>query len=203
MQPRIKGKKLSLMLLAGVLSCLVSTGCEDGGKKFRATLRGAAQDVGRKSVRPSASKDTDYGTQVESASSETAADNSDQQTDSAARLAPPNKFALSSCPEGAHLAGNAPPLGIAQWCERNNDAGKPRRHGPYQRWHNSGALKVRSQYIDGQQHGEEIEFYLSGSIKERAHYYQGELHGVYEKFDKHGNPTVPNNLPPRRKKRHL
>lgn len=53
------------------------------------------------------------------------------------------------CPFGAELAGDHPPKGTAEWCQRKNDRGDYVRYGPFRVWTQDGRL-FDSGYYDGE-----------------------------------------------------
>lgn len=76
---------------------------------------------------------------------------------------------ISSCPEGASLAGAAPPGGTALWCQLASGA----KHGAYVRWFATGQRAETGEYMNGKRNGRWVEFYQDGSERERTQWRRG------------------------------
>ncbi len=86
------------------------------------------------------------------------------------------------CPFGAPR-GDAPPLGLVQWCERNGAM-----HGPFAAWYPSGAPKARGEYAYGQRTGTWTFWYDSGKPKARGAFRGGQRDGTWTYY--HDSGTV-------------
>jgi hypothetical protein len=82
---------------------------------------------------------------------------------------PPQEGPISSCPEGASLAGAAPPAGSALWCQLPSGS----RHGHYLRWYPSGKRAEEGEFLNGKKNGRWTEFYEDGSERERTLWRRG------------------------------
>jgi hypothetical protein len=82
---------------------------------------------------------------------------------------PPLDGPISSCPEGASLAGAVPPAGTALWCQLPSGA----RHGRYLRFFSSGKPAEEGEFLNGKKNGRWTEFYEDGSPRERTLWRRG------------------------------
>jgi hypothetical protein len=82
---------------------------------------------------------------------------------------PPLDGPISSCPEGASLAGAPPPSGTALWCQLPSGA----RHGRYLRFFSSGKRAEEGEFLNGKKNGRWTEFYEDGSPRERTLWRRG------------------------------
>jgi hypothetical protein len=76
---------------------------------------------------------------------------------------------ISSCPEGATLAGAAPPAGTALYCQLASGA----KHGKYLRWFGNGQRAEAGEYMNGKKNGRWVEFYEDGSEREKTQWRRG------------------------------
>jgi antitoxin component YwqK of YwqJK toxin-antitoxin module len=87
-----------------------------------------------------------------------------------------------ACPPGTSHAGEPPPEGSEEWCERADPAGKPRRHGPARAYYDGGAVRTESTWRDGQLHGPFTEYHRDGKPAARGAYRDGEKDGPWVVF---------------------
>ena len=107
------------------------------------------------------------------------------------------------CPPGTTHAGEPPPYGNSEWCERPGPDGKPRRHGPardyldldlvhvestwrdgfldgpWMQYHRDGKKAAEGRYRDGERDGPWTFWYASGKVEEEATYEMGRRHGRF------------------------
>jgi len=76
---------------------------------------------------------------------------------------------ISSCPEGASLAGAAPPGGTALWCQLASGT----KHGAFVRWFATGQRAETGEYMNGKRNGRWVEYYQDGSERERTQWRRG------------------------------
>jgi serine/threonine protein kinase len=76
---------------------------------------------------------------------------------------------ISSCPEGASLAGKAPPAGNALWCQLPSGV----KHGKYLRWYANGKRAEIGEFVNGKKNGRWLEFYEDGSEREKTEWRRG------------------------------
>jgi hypothetical protein len=82
----------------------------------------------------------------------------------------PSIVAITACPEGATLTGEAPPKGLRQRCQRT----ETERHGASREWYEDGRERSYSEWWAGTKHGRFTLWYKSGRVRsEGAH-----RHGV-------------------------
>jgi MORN repeat variant len=62
------------------------------------------------------------------------------------------------CPEGATVAGAAPPAGTLQRCELSGGV----RHGPSRAWYDDGRLRYETEWWQGVKHGKFTFWYPNG-----------------------------------------
>ena len=93
------------------------------------------------------------------------------------------------CPQGTTRAGEPPPSGNAEWCERPGPDGKPRRHGPARDYYDGEALLVHvaSTWKDGQLEGPWVEFHRDGTKAVEGRYRDGEKDGPWTYWYEGGN----------------
>jgi len=91
-----------------------------------------------------------------------------------------------ACPPGAVRAGKPPPDGFEEWCERPDDAGRPRRDGPARAWYDSGALRTESAWKDGKLHGPFVEYHRDGKRARQGSWRDGEQDGAWVYFYEDG-----------------
>jgi antitoxin component YwqK of YwqJK toxin-antitoxin module len=83
------------------------------------------------------------------------------------------------CPPGTSRAGDPPPAGNAEWCERPGPDGKPRRHGPGREYYELDLVRVEASWADGQLHGPWIELHRDGTRAVVGQYRDGEKDGAW------------------------
>lgn len=76
---------------------------------------------------------------------------------------------ISSCPEGASLAGAEPPAGTSLYCQLASGA----KHGKYLRWYANGQRAETGEYMNGKKNGRWVEFYEDGSEREKTQWRRG------------------------------
>lgn len=86
-----------------------------------------------------------------------------------APAAPASDGPISRCPEGASLAGKAPPAGNALWCQLPSGV----KHGKYLRWYANGKRAEIGEYVNGRKNGRWLEFYEDGSEREKTEWRRG------------------------------
>lgn len=81
--------------------------------------------------------------------------------------------APAACPEGTRPFGGAPPLALEAGCEMDGPEGAPLRHGPYQRWHASGALAEEGTFDLGSRSGAWSMHHPDGQLAAQGEYDDG------------------------------
>ena len=81
------------------------------------------------------------------------------------------------CPPGTTRAGDPPPAGNAEWCERPGPDGKPRRHGPSREYYEVDLVRVEATWADGRLHGSWVELHRDGTRAVEGQYREGEKDG--------------------------
>jgi serine/threonine-protein kinase len=76
---------------------------------------------------------------------------------------------IASCPEGASLAGAAPPAGTSLWCQIPSGV----KHGKYLRWYANGVRAETGDFVNGKKNGRWLEFYADGSEREKTEWRRG------------------------------
>jgi hypothetical protein len=76
---------------------------------------------------------------------------------------------IESCPEGASIAGAAPPKGLQLWCELPGGV----RHGKYMRWYPNGKQAEIGEFRQGKKNGRWIEYYEAGGERDRTEWRRG------------------------------
>ncbi len=82
-----------------------------------------------------------------------------------------------ACPAGTTHAGEAPPAGLEEWCERPDAAGRPRRHGPSLAWYDDGGLRQEAHWRDGQLPGAWVVYHRGRRKAEEGAWDAGEREG--------------------------
>lgn len=74
--------------------------------------------------------------------------------------------AITACPKGAMLEGDAPPVGLRQRCQKDEST----RHGASREWWKGGRERAFSEWWEGEKHGRFALWFESGKLKaEGAH----------------------------------
>ena len=89
------------------------------------------------------------------------------------------------CPEGTRDAGARPPGGSHWWCETQL-ASTWVRHGPTRKWYDHGELESEGSYENGQEQGTWSRYWQTGGVKVRADFRDGQQHGWMRAWDKFG-----------------
>jgi hypothetical protein len=72
--------------------------------------------------------------------------------------------AVTACPKGAMLEGEAPPKGLRQRCQKDETT----RHGISRDWWKSGRERTYSEWWEGERHGRFLLWYESGKLKSES-----------------------------------
>jgi len=84
------------------------------------------------------------------------------------------------CPPGTVRAGEPPPAGHGEWCERPGPDGRPRRHGPAVDYYPGTPLvHVASTWSDGRLDGAWVQYHRDGRKAAEGRYREGERDGEW------------------------
>lgn len=96
----------------------------------------------------------------------------------------------AECPEGAEIAGSAPPSGGERYCRKLLPDGRVVRHGWYTAWYRNGGKAVEGEYRDGERTGQWLRFWEDGRRFEDLSYRGGKLEGPYLSWHRSGKPSA-------------
>jgi hypothetical protein len=86
------------------------------------------------------------------------------------------------CPEGASVAGAAPPAGFLQRCELLGGV----RHGKSRAWYDNGRLRYETEWWQGVKHGTFTFWYASGQKRAEGQDRHGVADGKWTSWNEDG-----------------
>jgi hypothetical protein len=90
--------------------------------------------------------------------------------------------ALTVCPEGATLEGEAPPAGLRQRCQK----GEATRHGASREWYEDGRERAYSEWWEGEKHGRFALWFKTGKLRAEGAHRFGQPAGRWRYYGEDG-----------------
>lgn len=90
--------------------------------------------------------------------------------------------AITACPAGATLEGEAPPAGLRQRCQK----GEVTRHGASREWYEDGRERAYSEWWEGEKHGRFSQWFENGKLKAEGAHRFGQPAGQWKLYGEDG-----------------
>jgi len=97
--------------------------------------------------------------------------------------ATPTVVAITACPQGAELIGDAPPKALRQRCQKSEGV----RHGASREWYEDHSARTSSEWWDGNKHGRFTLWFKNGRIRSEGAHRHGAPAGKWKFFNEDGS----------------
>lgn len=95
----------------------------------------------------------------------------------------PSIVAITACPDGAVLVGDAPPRGLRQRCQKSD----AERHGASREWYEDRRERNYSEWWDGEKHGRFAMRFKNGKLRSEGAHRFGAPAGEWKYYNEDGS----------------